>query len=85
MINCLQPRAELRDGIPETVRVDSLKFQRNDVFSCTMMMIRMKKQRDNIGLGLDNSMNVGNISLLRDARGGGPVREGAKWFFSHLL
>ena len=37
MINCLQPRAELRDGIPETVRVDSLKFQRNDVFSCTMM------------------------------------------------
>lgn len=49
-----------------------------------MMMIRMKKQRDKIGLDLDNSMNAGNISLLRDARWGGPGREGAKCFFFSL-
>lgn len=50
-----------------------------------MMMIRMKKQRDKIGLDLDNSMNAGNISLLRDARWGGPSREGAKCFFFFSL
>lgn len=44
-------------------------------------MIRMKKQRDNIGLGLNNSMNVRNISLLRDARGGGACSGGCEMFF----